>query len=90
MSSLSHPEPKPRPPILTSIANASGQHVATLVRAPGALSATLRDAQGRMRAIISQPDNESIWQEALRVIKLRPSAFQPNSEESTCDVPQRP
>lgn len=89
MSSLSRPEPPPGPPILTDIANASGQHIATLVRAPGATTATLRDAQGRLRAVLSDWRID-LWREAARHIKNHPDDFQPNSEENACDVPQRP
>lgn len=89
MSSLSRPEPAPGPPILTDIANASGQHIATLVRAPGATTATLRDAQGRLRAIIGNEWSEP-WYGAMEFIEQHREYFQPNSEENACDVPQRP
>lgn len=84
---LSQPEPAPGEPILTAIRGPGGAQVATLARRPGAASAILRDAQGRLRARI---DSEAPALEALRFIQQHPDKFQP-AEENVCPVdPQQP
>lgn len=86
MSSLSQPEPAPRPPVLSDIYAPGGQLIATLARRPGATRAILRDAQGRMRQLI---DSENPALEAMRYIENHMADFQPtDSEEQQCRVPQ--
>lgn len=82
--SLAAPEPPPKPPVLSSVHDASGRLVATLARRPGAASAILRDAQGRMRTLI---DSENPALEAARWIKQHPEDFQPSTKENQCDMP---